>query len=614
MTDDDQSNESGPRGDDRKWFYQSGTECSAPISLDQLVQKLRSGSLPLDTKVWTPGMQAWSPAAEIPDLVARIPPTPSSPEEYRHDDGDASHLVPSDERPRSPRPVTGSAFHGEQHEQIDRSDGSNVAEPSVDRPQPPEPDCGLTGTGVLLRGLLGGLGIVLYLLGRGARMEGQRLSSASSYIGGLILHVLGVSLLILVFGVWRHSRLSGPTGPTRGQSMDGIGWLHLAMSGLILFSGLIMTVGADQATTPADMLFHSLISSLDFRVKFVTGVLALIAGVTAFVGGRVAWIILRSTAVPLSLIFPHGLMLAAWTVWRGIGALDQGTTPLDAPATSREARSEQKARPVTPSEPRDVSGITGGSESSDEDRGLKEFSRWSGLVYVAIVVLVLGVVMIVQQQPRSADQNADAPELDQGPDKITAAELDRIFDSMDQPENATVVHDSDDSGNEAGMVLNLLIIALILGGLTVYRYLNAYLEQDELPYSLGFGVCVACLKLFVLISLVWMFGVIAGIVVFVLCLLQVVYSAGLWVFNLPWLLSMQRTLTFPKVNPLVYGGFPYLVATIALLTVFNFFVSSYKSMWDVMGEDVWTPVVAFVLILVAGNIARIIIMSRVMRE
>lgn len=163
-------------------------------------------------------------------------------------------------------------------------------------------------------------------------------------------------------------------------------------------------------------------------------------------------------------------------------------------------------------------------------------------------------------------------------------------------------------------MLNIVIIVLILVGLTVHRHLSFFWEEGILPYSFGFLFFANSFALTYLVSFVWMFGVVAGIIVALLCYLQVVYSVGLWVFSLPWLISMQKNSTLPRVNPLVYGGFSFLVMIIAALTVVNFFVSPYKSMWEIIGEDVWTPVLVFAGILIVGNLARVAIMSRMVKE
>jgi len=134
---------------------------------------------------------------------------------------------------------------------------------------------------------------------------------------------------------------------------------------------------------------------------------------------------------------------------------------------------------------------------------------------------------------------------------------------------------------------------------------------------MGFLFFANSFALIYLVSFIWMFGITGGIVVALLCFLQIVYSAGLWVFSLPGLISMHKSLdnfTIPKVNPLIYGGFSFLVIIVAILTVINFFVSPYKVIWELMGENVWTPILIFIGILVIGNVGRAAVMSKFMKK
>lgn len=64
----------------------------------------------------------------------------------------------------------------------------------------------------------------------------------------------------------------------------------------------------------------------------------------------------------------------------------------------------------------------------------------------------------------------------------------------------------------------------------------------------------------------------------------------------------------------MYDGFSFLVMTIAALTVVNFFVSQYRSVWDSLGKDVWTTAFVFVGVLIVGNVARVGIVSKIVKE
>jgi len=167
-------------------------------------------------------------------------------------------------------------------------------------------------------------------------------------------------------------------------------------------------------------------------------------------------------------------------------------------------------------------------------------------------------------------------------------------------------------------MLDIIIIVLILIGLTVHRYLTTFWEQGRLPYSAGFTRFANLFALIYLVSFIWMFGAVAGIIVSILCYFQIVYSAALWLFLLPFLLSMYGThrnfTTPPQVNPFIYGGFSFIVIILGVLTIANFFISEYKSILELSDGNFWTLVLSFLAILIVGNVVRIVIMSKLARK
>ncbi len=164
-------------------------------------------------------------------------------------------------------------------------------------------------------------------------------------------------------------------------------------------------------------------------------------------------------------------------------------------------------------------------------------------------------------------------------------------------------------------MLNIIIIVLILTGLTFHRYLTTFWEQGLLPYPFGFTTFANLFALIYLVSIIWMFGAVAGIIISIMCYFQIVYSAVLWLFLLPFLLSMYGTrpkLTIPQVNPFIYGGFSFIVVILGALTIVNFFNSEYKSILEQV--NLWTFGLSLIVILLVGNVARIVIMSKLVRE
>ena len=77
---------------------------------------------------------------------------------------------------------------------------------------------------------------------------------------------------------------------------------------------------------------------------------------------------------------------------------------------------------------------------------------------------------------------------------------------------------------------------------------------------------------------------------------------------------MHRSLqgfTIPQVNPFIYGGFSFIVVILAVLTIVNFFVSDYASILEHV--NFLTLGLSSLAILIIGNVARMVILSRLIR-
>jgi len=165
-------------------------------------------------------------------------------------------------------------------------------------------------------------------------------------------------------------------------------------------------------------------------------------------------------------------------------------------------------------------------------------------------------------------------------------------------------------------MLNIIIIILILIALTTHRYLTAFWEQRQLPYSAGFMLFANVFALLYLVSFIWMFGAVAGIIISVLCYFQIIYATFLWIILLPWLMLMHRpnrNFALPEVNPFIYGGFSFLVIILGVITIVNFFISEYKSMLEFFNGSPWILAIVLLAILIIGNVSRIVIMSKLVK-
>ncbi|MBU0974193.1 hypothetical protein KKD03_00635 [Patescibacteria group bacterium] len=167
-------------------------------------------------------------------------------------------------------------------------------------------------------------------------------------------------------------------------------------------------------------------------------------------------------------------------------------------------------------------------------------------------------------------------------------------------------------------MLDLIILFLILIGLVTHRYLTNFWEQGMLPYAMGFLTFANIFIVIYLVNFVWIFGLVVGVAIFLFTFLQIVYASFLWPFLLPQLISIHKKPTIPKVNPLVYGSWSYIIIGLGLLTMVNFFVSDYasltKSIVELFGGSYITPIIWIVGIAILSNIIRSFILSKYLKK
>lgn len=160
-------------------------------------------------------------------------------------------------------------------------------------------------------------------------------------------------------------------------------------------------------------------------------------------------------------------------------------------------------------------------------------------------------------------------------------------------------------------MLNIIIIAVLVLGLVLHRYLTAFWENGLLPYPSAFLILVPIFLLGLLANCIWIFGALVGGILFALALFQQLHGGILWIFSLPDLLKMRKNpTTLPRVNVLAYNGFLFVALGLGILAIANFFVSDYRSAWDylVYQDAAWTTVSVFAVIMLVGNIARLSIL------
>lgn len=68
------------------WFYLDGEQRQGPVTIDELVEILRSAPDPHSVAVWRGGMPEWQAAGAVPGLSRRLPP-PARPLQPRAETG-----------------------------------------------------------------------------------------------------------------------------------------------------------------------------------------------------------------------------------------------------------------------------------------------------------------------------------------------------------------------------------------------------------------------------------------------------------------------------------------------------------------------------------------------
>ena len=167
-------------------------------------------------------------------------------------------------------------------------------------------------------------------------------------------------------------------------------------------------------------------------------------------------------------------------------------------------------------------------------------------------------------------------------------------------------------------MLNIIILLTILIGLIIHRYSTSFWEQKMLPYSMGFLTFANLLVVLYLINFIWMFGILAGIIISILTFFQIIYSTLLWPFLLPWLMSIYKKPIIPKVNLLAYGSLSFIVFGLGILTILNFFISDYRSFAETImklfNNNYMLLAEVMIGIVIVSNIVRIYIMRKYNEE
>ena len=135
-------------------------------------------------------------------------------------------------------------------------------------------------------------------------------------------------------------------------------------------------------------------------------------------------------------------------------------------------------------------------------------------------------------------------------------------------------------------MINIILLSLILIGLILHHYLSIYWERKTLPYSHGFTTMGTLFALLYFINFVRMFGFTVGLILGFLCFFQIIFGIFLWFFLWRSILldaaiisqSGPSWLLEGNPNMTIYSVWGFLVPIILVLTIINFFYSTFEEL------------------------------------
>jgi len=118
--------------------------------------------------------------------------------------------------------------------------------------------------------------------------------------------------------------------------------------------------------------------------------------------------------------------------------------------------------------------------------------------------------------------------------------------------------------------MSIAILILICVLLLIRQYISPFDITGVFPYHSAFSLFSKFLMLLILINCIYMFGVLAGFIIFLLAFFRIIAICFLWPLTYAlYVLGNQRVLTK------VYILFPIGTVILFFLTIINFFVSKY---------------------------------------
>jgi hypothetical protein len=148
----------------------------------------------------------------------------------------------------------------------------------------------------------------------------------------------------------------------------------------------------------------------------------------------------------------------------------------------------------------------------------------------------------------------------------------------------------------------------------VNNYLIFFNRLGKIPYPVGFNTFAVLAHLSTLVMSIWYLGLLFGIVYFALYQLNILDAGFTWIYRFLIFKKFNLRNEVPELSIGICGSFTFIVIGMILFAIISFFVTKYKSLRYLIEYNDYKFLIGFGIILVLGNIIRIIVMKTMYKE
>jgi len=156
------------------------------------------------------------------------------------------------------------------------------------------------------------------------------------------------------------------------------------------------------------------------------------------------------------------------------------------------------------------------------------------------------------------------------------------------------------------------MLYIFLSSVLVFTAVNNYLlffsDLNLLPTPIGFNIYAKIAHTCIILTSIWQFGWLWGLVFLAMYFLNVFQSCITWIFN--WFFLMYSPDKFIVSRP-VYNFFANLVGLLIINCIVSFFIVDFEESKKVIlrYENLQTLIIISLLIMIVGFVTRIIVIK-----